>query len=200
MTLDTKKIAVLVSGSGTNLQAIIDACKENKINGTITLVISNKENAHGLERARKNKIENYFIKDNEKILSLLKEKEIDLIVLAGYLKILPENMIKAFENKIINIHPSLIPSFCGKGFYGLKVHEAVFKKGVKFTGATTHFVNEEADQGPIINQDVVEIASEDSPEDIQKKVLEKEHIILVKSIKDFCDDKLIVKDGKVYRK
>lgn len=200
MTLDTKKIAVLVSGSGTNLQAIIDACKENKINGKITLVISNKENAYGLERARKNKIENYFIKDNEKILSLLKEKEIDLIVLAGYLKILPENMIKAFENKIINIHPSLIPSFCGKGYYGLKVHEAVFKKGVKFTGATTHFVNEEADQGPIINQDVVEIASEDSPKDIQKKVLEKEHIILVKSIKDFCDDKLIVKDGKVYRK
>ncbi|MDU1643312.1 phosphoribosylglycinamide formyltransferase, partial [Peptoniphilus harei] len=150
MTLASKNIAVLISGGGTNLQAIIDNTENNYINGKIKIVISNREDAYGLVRAEKAGIPGLCIKDDEELISKLRENNIDLIILAGYLKILPEKITKIYENKIINIHPSLIPAFCGRGYYGLKVHEAVISRGVKYTGATTHFVNEGADEGPII--------------------------------------------------
>lgn len=200
MSLYTKKIAILISGSGTNLQAIMDNCSNRNINARIALVISNKKEAYGLKRAEKSGIEIRVINDNKKLLQVLLDKKIDLVVLAGYLKILPEYIISHFENKIINIHPSLIPSFCGLGYYGRKVHEAVFNKGVKFTGATTHFVNKDADQGPIIGQEIVKIEEDYDVDKISEKVLEKEHQLLVRSVKDFCNDKLYVKDNKVYKR
>ena len=166
-----KNIAVLVSGGGTNLQSIIDAVEAGKINGQIKLVISNKEGAYGLERAKKHNIRAVFEKDEQAIIDIMKENKIDLVVLAGFLKILSHNFTKAFENRIINIHPSLIPSFCGKGYYGLKVHEAAIEYGVKVSGATVHFVDENADTGPIIRQDTVEVFAGDSPQDLQQRVL-----------------------------
>lgn len=196
MNLASKNIAVLISGGGTNLQAIIDNTKNNYIKGKIKIVISNREDAYGLTRAKNAGIDALVIKDDEKLISTLSENKIDLIVLAGYLKILPEKITKIYENKIINIHPSLIPAFCGRGYYGLKVHEAVIKKGVKYTGATTHFVNEGADEGPIIMQKITEVG-EETPEELQAKVLKIEHEILPKSIKYFCEDKLKVVNGKV---
>lgn len=196
MNLASKNIAVLISGGGTNLQAIIDNTKNNYIKGKIKIVISNREDAYGLTRAKNAGINALVIKDDEKLISTLSENKIDLIVLAGYLKILPEKITKIYENKIINIHPSLIPAFCGRGYYGLKVHEAVIKKGVKYTGATTHFVNEGADEGPIIMQKITEVGDE-TPEELQAKVLKIEHEILPKSIKYFCEDKLKVVNGKV---
>lgn len=200
MSLNTKNIAVLISGSGTNLQAIIDNCENKNINADIKIVISNKEDAYGLIRAKKAGIDTKVISDNNELLKILLDEKIDLIVLAGYLKILPEKIINAFESKIINIHPSLIPSFCGMGFYGIKVHEAVIKKGVRYTGATTHFVTKEADNGPIIYQRVVEVKEDYDAKTLASKVLEKEHEILVKSVKDFCEDKLYIKDRKVFTK
>lgn len=200
LTLHTKNIAVLISGSGTNLQAIIDNTKNKNINGNIKIVISNKENAFGLERAKKASIKTMVCKDDEKLLDRLREEKVDLVVLAGYLKIIPQKIIDEFDSKIINIHPSLIPSFCGMGYYGRKVHEKVFEKGVKFTGATTHFVTKDPDQGPIIYQEIVKIDQEDSVDDISKNVLEKEHEILTKSVKDFCDDLLYIKNKKVFVK
>ncbi len=172
------KIAVLVSGGGTNLQALIDAQNSGIIkNGNIEIVISNKETAYALERAKNNGIEGIYIKkdaDFEKnLISALEERNIDLIVLAGFLVILSENFVKKFDRKIINIHPSLIPSFCGDGFYGLKVHEAALDRGVKLTGATTHFVNEITDGGEIIMQKAVEIKDGDTPEILQKRVMEE---------------------------
>ena len=196
MNLASKNIAVLISGGGTNLQAIIDNTKNNYIKGKIKIVISNREDAYGLTRAKNAGIDALVIKDDEKLISTLSENKTDLIVLAGYLKILPEKITKIYENKIINIHPSLIPAFCGRGYYGLKVHEAVIKKGVKYTGATTHFVNEGADEGPIIMQKITEVG-EETPEELQAKVLKIEHEILPKSIKYFCEDKLKVVNGKV---
>ncbi|CAG7591871.1 Phosphoribosylglycinamide formyltransferase [Peptoniphilus tyrrelliae] len=196
MNLASKNIAVLISGGGTNLQAIIDNTKNNYIKGKIKIVISNREDAYGLTRAKNAGINALVIKDDEKLISTLSENKIDLIVLAGYLKILPEKITKIYENKIINIHPSLIPAFCGRGYYGLKVHEAIIKKGVKYTGATTHFVNEGADEGPIIMQKITEVGDE-TPEELQAKVLKIEHEILPKSIKYFCEDKLKVVNGKV---
>lgn len=196
MNLASKNIAVLISGGGTNLQAIIDNTKNNYINGNIKIVISNREDAYGLTRAKNAGIKAAVIKDDEKLISTLSENKIDLIVLAGYLKILPEKITKIYENKIINIHPSLIPAFCGRGYYGLKVHEAVIKKGVKYTGATTHFVNEGADEGPIIIQRITEVG-EETPEELQAKVLKIEHEILPLSVKYFCEDKLKVVNGKV---
>lgn len=196
LTLASKNIAVLISGGGTNLQAIIDNTENNYINGKIKIVISNREDAYGLVRAEKAGIPGFFIKDDEELINKLKENKIDLIILAGYLKILPEKITKIYENKIINIHPSLIPAFCGRGHYGLKVHEAVISRGVKYTGATTHFVNEGADEGPIIMQRIVEVEDE-SPEELQQKVLKIEHEILPLSVKYFCEDKLKVINGKV---
>ena len=172
------KIAVLVSGGGTNLQALIDAQKSGIIkSGNIELVISNKEDAYALTRAKDNGISSLFIKkdkDFEKnLISALEENEIDFIVLAGFLVILSEDFVKRYDKKIINIHPSLIPSFCGDGFYGLKVHEKALERGVKLTGATTHFVNEITDGGEIIMQRAVEILDGDTPEALQKRVKEE---------------------------
>ena len=167
-------IGVLISGGGTNLQAIIDETKSGGINGTVKLVISNKENAYGLERARLSKIKAVYETDEDKIIGLLKENNIDLIVLAGYLKIITPKFVDEFRNKIINIHPSLIPSFCGKGYYGEKVHQGVIDYGAKVTGATVHFVDEGADTGAIIMQEAVNVEQDDDAKSLAKRVLEVE--------------------------
>jgi phosphoribosylglycinamide formyltransferase len=193
-----KNIAVLVSGGGTNLQSIIDAVEAGRINGQIKLVISNKEGAYGLERAKNHNIRAVFEKDEQAIIDIMKESQIDLVVLAGFLKILSPNFTKAFENRIINIHPSLIPSFCGKGYYGLRVHEAAVEYGVRVSGATVHFVDENADTGPIIRQETVEVLPEDSPQDLQQRVLKIEHRILSQVVADYCDDKIRVVGRKVF--
>lgn len=193
-----RNIAVLVSGGGTNLQSIIDAVEAGRINGQIKLVISNKEGAYGLERAKNHNIRAVFEKDEQAIIDIMKESQIDLVVLAGFLKILSPNFTRAFENRIINIHPSLIPSFCGKGYYGLKVHEAAVEYGVKVSGATVHFVDENADTGPIIRQETVEVLPEDSPQDLQQRVLKIEHRILSQVVADYCDDKIRVVGRKVF--
>ena len=152
------KMAVFVSGGGTDLQSVIDACQSGQINGEIKLVVSNRKNAYGLTRASNAGIETAIVKNNDHLLvEMLKEREIDLIVLAGYLAILTDELIDAYPCKIINIHPSLIPSFCGPGFYGMHVHEAVLKRGVKVSGATVHFVSSEVDGGPIILQEECDI-------------------------------------------
>ena len=187
------KLAVLVSGGGTNLQAIIDAISAGKItNACISVVISNNANAYALERARAHGIEALCIspKDfesreafNQAFLDKLNSYNVDLVVLAGFLVVLPEMMIKEYTNRIVNIHPSLIPSFCGKGFYGLKVHEGVLARGVKVTGATVHFVDEGTDTGPIILQKAVEVEQGDTPEVLQRRVMEQaEWVILPKAI------------------
>lgn len=205
----SKKIAVLVSGGGTNLQALIDAEKSGIIkNGNISLVISNVSGAYALERARNAgiKTETVIKKElgsqkafEEKIILLLTENEIDLIVLAGFMSILSEDFTKAYPHRIINVHPSLIPSFCGKGFYGLHVHEAALAKGVKVTGATVHFVNEIPDGGEIILQKAVGIKEGDTPEILQKRVMvEAEWNILPEAVSLFCQDRLQVKNNTVH--
>ena len=188
------KLAVLVSGGGTNLQAIIDAISAGKItNACISVVISNNVNAYALERARAHGIEALCIS-----LEKLNSYNVDLVVLAGFLVVLPEMMIKEYENRIVNIHPSLIPSFCGKGFYGLKVHEGVLARGVKVTGATVHFVDEGTDTGPIILQKAVEVKQGDTPEVLQRRVMEQaEWVILPKAIDLIANGKVSVKDGHV---
>ena len=191
------KIAVLVSGGGTNLQALIDAQKNGVIkNGEIEVVISNNSDAYALERAKNNRIDTEVVlkkyctnqlEFEQKIKNVLKEKEIDLIVLAGFMSILSESFTRDFDKRIINVHPSLIPSFCGKGFYGLKVHEEALKKGVKVTGATVHFVNEIPDGGEIIMQKSVVVKENDTPEILQKRVMEQaEWKILPKSVEKIC--------------
>lgn len=198
-----KNIVVLVSGGGTNLQALIDAEKSGIIkNGKITCVISGNPNAYALERAKNNGIDTEvirrkdykeFIDYDRALTELLKSKNADLIVLAGFMTILGHEVISAFENKIINIHPALIPSFCGEGFYGLRVHEAALKKGVKLSGATAHFVNEVCDGGPIIIQKAVEVKSGDTPEILQKRIMEQaEWKILPRAVSLFCQDKIKV--------
>ncbi len=172
------RIAVLVSGGGTNLQALIDAQKSGIIkSGEIGIVISNKENAYALTRAKDNGIKALYIKKDadfeNKLIKALEDEKIDIIVLAGFLVILSEDFVKKYPKRIINIHPSLIPSFCGDGFYGLKVHEEALKRGVKLTGATTHFVNEITDGGEIIMQKAVEVRENDTPEALQKRVMEE---------------------------
>ena len=191
-------IAVFVSGGGTNLQSIIDACLEKKINGQIKLVISNRKKAYGLERARLAGIKAVWTKDEDEIISLLEEEQIDLIVLAGYLAIVSEKLINLYQNKIINIHPSLIPSFCGPGYYGIHVHEEVYKRGVKVSGATVHFVSTVVDGGPIILQQAIDISDCKSPEEIQEKILKNiEHNLLVKAVQLYCDHKLKVENERV---
>lgn len=203
-----KNIVVLVSGGGTNLQALIDAEKSGEIvNGKITCVVSSNDKAYALERARLNGIDTRVIKRksfenqsdyDEALTALLIEEKADLIVLAGFMTILGEGVIKAFENRIINIHPSLIPAFCGEGFYGLHVHEQALQRGVKLTGATAHFVNEICDGGPIIMQKAVETQEGDTPEILQKRVMQQaEWKILPQSVSLFCQDKLKVENGKV---
>lgn len=205
------KIAVLVSGGGTNLQAVIDKIENNTItNATISVVISNKKDAYALERARKHGINGECISPkafasreafDEALLKKLEEYQVDLIVLAGYLVIVPGNVIQKYRNKIINIHPSLIPSFCGDGFYGLKVHEAVLARGSKVTGATVHFVDEGTDTGPIILQKAVYVEEGDTPERLQKRVMEEaEWNILPKAIQLIANDKIEVADNLVKRK
>lgn len=192
------RIAVLVSGGGTNLQALIDAVNENYINGEIVFVGSNRMKAYGLERARNHNIEALCIKDEALLIEKLIEKKVDLVVLAGYLAILSDNFINHFENKIINIHPSLIPAFCGEGMYGIHVHEAAFKRGVKVSGATVHFVSNVVDGGPIILQKTVDISKCNSPEEIQQLVLnEVEHKLLKEAVKLYCEDKIKVENGRV---
>lgn len=191
-------IGVLISGGGTNLQAIIDETKSGAINGTVKLVISNKEDAYGLERARLSGIKAVYETDEDKIIELLKENNIDLIVLAGYLKIITPKFVDEFRNKIINIHPSLIPSFCGKGYYGEKVHQGVIDYGAKVTGATVHFVDEGADTGAIIMQETVNVEQDDDAKSLAKRVLEVEHKILKESIRLFCENKLSIQGRRVF--
>jgi phosphoribosylglycinamide formyltransferase-1 len=198
--MNKQKIAVLVSGGGTNLQALIDAEKAGKIpHGEISLVISNNPDAYALTRAANAGIESAVISRKaaasqgdfeEKILSLLEEKKIDLIVLAGFMCILSENFTSRFPERIINVHPSLIPSFCGKGFYGLKVHEAALAYGVKVTGATVHFVNEIPDGGKILLQKAVVIKEGDTPEVLQRRVMEEaEWQILPAALEMVCQSR-----------
>lgn len=202
------KIAVLVSGGGTNLQAIIDAVETGTISNTkIEVVISNNKNAHALERARQKGIEALCIspKDyesraefNKEFLEKLNTYEVDLVVLAGFLVVIPEEMIAKYRNRIINIHPSLIPSFCGIGYYGLKVHEAALARGVKLTGATVHFVDEGTDTGPIILQKAVAVEPEDTPEILQRRVMEQaEWKILPEAINLIANGKVSVENGHV---
>ena len=192
------KIAVFVSGGGTDLQSVIDAVKNNSINGEIAIVISNRKNAYGLERARQAGIETAVVrKDDELIVKMLKERNVGLVVLAGYLAILTDVLIDAYPNKIINIHPSLIPSFCGAGMYGIHVHEAVLNRGVKVSGATVHFVSREIDGGPIIRQVACDISDLDKAEDIQARVLEIEHQILPEVVGLYCDGRIQIENGRV---
>jgi phosphoribosylglycinamide formyltransferase-1 len=202
-----KNIVVLVSGGGTNLQALIDAEERGEIpDGAITCVISSKPGVYALERAKKHGIPSRVIARKEysdtvsyskAILSALNEEKADLIVLAGFMTILDETVTKAYPYKIINVHPALIPSFCGKGYYGLKVHEAALAYGVKVSGATVHFVNEEADAGAIILQKPVEILNGDTPELLQKRIMEQaEWKILPKAVSLFCSGKISIEDGK----
>ena len=174
------RTAVLVSGGGTNLQAIIDAVGSGRIKSAeIALVASNKANAYALERAKNAGIPGFVFKDEAELLKKLKEDEIELIVLAGFLKILSADFIRHYENRIINVHPSLIPSFCGKGCYGLHVHEKALDYGVKVTGATVHFVNEIPDGGKIIYQKAVDIREDDTSETLQRRVMEEAEWILL---------------------
>ncbi len=195
------KIAVLVSGGGTNLQAIIDAIASGKITNTeIALVISNKEGAYALKRAEQAGINGAVISpkqyaDKEEysqdMIKTIKDAGCELIVLAGFLVVLPESFVNAFEGKIINIHPSLIPSFCGDGFYGLKVHEKALERGVKVTGATVHYVDSGTDTGPIIDQKAVYIKADDTPETLQRRVMEEaEWVILPKAIDDIANHRI----------
>lgn len=202
------KLAVLVSGGGTNLQAILDAMDSGKIqNAKVSVVISNNRNAYALERANEHGIEAVCIspKDfadraafNQAFLEKLDSYQVDLVVLAGFLVVLPQEMIQRYRNRIINIHPSLIPSFCGKGYYGLKVHEGALARGVKLTGATVHFVDEGTDTGPIILQKAVAVEPEDTPETLQRRVMEQaEWVILPQAINLIAAGRVAVCDGRV---
>ena len=203
-----KKIAVLVSGGGTNLQALIDAEKRGELGaGKITLVIASKPGVYALERAANAGIEGRVLarKDYDSIAAYSKALAdemtaagIDLVVLAGFLTIIDEQVYEAFPNKILNVHPALIPSFCGKGFYGLHVHEAALAKGVKVSGATVHIVTPECDAGPIVLQKAVEVKQDDTPEILQRRIMEEaEWKILPEAVRLFCEDKITVEGNRV---
>ena len=211
MLKDKVKIAVLVSGGGTNLQALIDAEKRGELGkGKISLVLSSKEGVYALERASQNNIPSLVlarkdyadIKDYSKALAQkLVEENIELVVLAGFLTIIDEQVYQKFPNKILNVHPALIPSFCGKGYYGLKVHQAALEKGVKISGATVHIVTPECDAGPIVLQKAVEVKEGDTPESLQRRIMEEaEWKILPEAVRLFCDGKIEIKDDKVHLK
>lgn len=202
-----KNIVVLVSGGGTNLQALIDAEKKGMLgNGKITCVIASKADAYALTRAENNGIKTRVLvrKDYSDVATYSKamtealiEEKADLVVYAGFMTILDEQVCNAFPYRMMNVHPALIPSFCGKGFYGLHVHEAALEKGVKLSGATVHFVTEECDGGPIIMQKAVEVKNGDTPETLQKRIMEEaEWKILPESVRLFCDDRISIVDGK----
>ncbi|MBQ8649582.1 MAG: phosphoribosylglycinamide formyltransferase [Clostridia bacterium] len=208
---NTKNIVVLVSGGGTNLQALIDAQSRGELgNGKITCVVSSKADAYALVRAKESGIKSRTLirKDYDDIASysramrdILLEEKADLVVYAGFMTILDESVCDAFPNKMINVHPALIPSFCGKGYYGLHVHEEALKKGVKISGATVHFITAECDAGPIILQKSVEVMENDTPETLQKRIMEQaEWKILPKAVQLFCDEKIVVENGKTYIK
>ena len=203
------KIGVLVSGGGTNLQKLIDAQQAGQIlNGQLQVVISSRPDAYALERAKNAGIEGITLrrKDydsveeySQALIDALRERQVDLVVLAGFLTITGDNFVEAFRNRIINVHPALLPSFGGKGYYGLHVHEAALARGVKVTGATVHFVNEVCDGGPIILQKAVEVKEGDTPETLQKRVMEEaEWLLLPEAVSLFCQGKLSVEDGIVH--
>lgn len=204
------KIGALVSGGGTNLQAILDAIDKGGIDAEVTAVVSSKEGAYALERASARGIETAVMrkKDYESpkdydiaLADFFKKRNVDLIVYAGFMLILGPDFVNQFENKMINIHPALIPSFCGKGYYGLHVHEAVLKAGVKVTGATVHFVTAECDAGPIILQKAVEVKDDDTPETLQRRVMEQaEWVIYPEAVKLFSEGRLEIADGIVKRR
>jgi len=192
-------IGVLISGGGTNLQALIDSVEQNEINGKIVVVLSNRRSAFGLQRATNHGIDNFFVSKKEagsseryhqRLVEIFESYKVDLVVLAGYMSILDSKFIATYRNRIINIHPALIPSFCGMGFYGDKVHKAALDYGVRVTGATVHFVDEEADTGPIILQKALNINMDDTPESLQKRVLKIEHELLPLAVRLFCENKL----------
>ena len=198
-----KRIAVLVSGGGTNLQALIDAQQRNELGGgQIVAVISSKPGAYALERAKNAGIEGFVLNRKEfdsnkamtvALVELLKTLNIDLVVLAGCMIIFTEELVSAYPNAIMNVHPALIPSFCGAGFYGLHVHEEALRYGVKLSGATVHFVSEECDGGPIIAQKAVEVRPDDTPEVLQKRIMEQaEWILLPEAVRAFCEDRITV--------
>ena len=198
-----KRIAVLVSGGGTNLQALIDAQQRNELGGgQIVAVISSKPGAYALERAKNAGVEGFVLNRKEfdsnkamtvALVELLKTLNIDLVVLAGCMIIFTEELVSAYPNAIMNIHPALIPSFCGAGYYGLHVHEEALRYGVKLSGATVHFVSEECDGGPIIAQKAVEVRPDDTPEVLQKRIMEQaEWILLPEAVRAFCEDRITV--------
>ena len=209
--MSMKKIAVLVSGGGTNLQALIDAEKRGMFGESkITLVVASKPDVYALERAKNNDIPSKVlarkdyesIKDYSRALAdTLTAEGVDLVVLAGFLTIIDEQVYEAFPNRILNVHPALIPSFCGKGYYGLRVHEAALEKGVKVSGATVHIVTPECDAGPIVLQKAVEVKQDDTPEILQRRIMEEaEWKILPEAVRLFCDGKITVENNKVYIK
>ena len=207
----SKRIGVLVSGGGTNLQALIDAEKRGELGcGRISLVIASKPGVYALERATNNNIPSLVLARKEyasiadysrALVDALEAADIDLVVLAGFLTIIDEQVYERFPNRILNVHPALIPSFCGKGFYGLYVHEAALQKGVKVSGATVHIVTPECDAGPIVLQKAVEVKEDDTPETLQRRIMEEaEWKILPAAVRLFCEDKITVVDNKVYIK
>lgn len=200
------RIAILISGGGTNLQAIIDAMKEEKINGEIRLVISDQKDVYGLKRAQRENIDTMTIvrsdfntrkEWNEEILSRLQSYSIDLVLLAGFMSILDESIVRNFPNAIMNIHPALIPSFCGKGYFGKRVHQAVLDYGAKVTGVTIHFVDEGADTGPIILQEAIEVKQDDTVDTLAHRVLKIEHKLYPKAVQLFTEGKLRVEGRRV---
>ena len=204
--MSSVNIGVLISGGGTNLQSIIDSIEAGKIKGEIKIVISNRKDAYGLIRAEKSGIEALYINRkgfnteeeyNEKIIEEFTKREIELVVLAGYLKVLSKGFTEKYQGRIINIHPSLIPSFCGKGCYGEKVHQMVLEHGVKVTGVTVHFVDEGTDTGPIIIQRAVEVKDNDTVDTLKKRVLTVEHELLPEAIKLFCENRLTIEGRRV---
>lgn len=204
------KIGVLVSGGGTNLQAVIDRIESGGIPAEIGLVISSNPRAYALERAKTHRIESICIRKKdfsvprqyeEAMLDAFQKKNIGLVLMAGFNFILDPLFVQAYRNRMMNVHPTLIPSFCGKGYYGLRVHEAVLAKGVKLTGATVHFVTEEADDGPIILQKAIEVLDNDTPEVLQRRVMERcEQVIYPEAVRLFAENRLIVKGDRVYRR
>jgi len=204
--LQKVRIGVLISGGGTNLQALIDNIENGLINGEIVVVISDKKGVFGIERARKHGIRaieidkrDYDDKDvfMKAIINELENHDVELVVLAGFLSILSKDFIERYRNRIMNIHPSLIPAFCGKGYYGQRVHKAVLEYGAKISGATVHFVDEGADTGPIILQEAVNVEEDDTPESLAARVLNVEHKLLPQAVKLYCEGKLIIDGRKV---
>lgn len=200
------KLGVLVSGSGTNLQSIIDSIESGYLQAEVVVVISSKEGVYALERAKRHNIPAYAVerrnfdsqeKYEDEIIDLLKKHCVELVVLAGFVKVLSPHFVRSFPDRIMNIHPSLIPSFCGKGFYGKKVHEAVINYGAKITGVTVHFVDEGTDTGPIILQKAVPVEDDDTPETLAARVLEEEHRVYPEAIKLYSEGRLEIRGRRV---